>query len=73
MTLGHVPRKRKLIYIDIIIPVHVHFLRKNLVSVLVAYTSNSYEDFKQKSQYDSGALMGKLITNLSQVLKEQLY
>ena len=36
--------------------------RKNLINLQVAYTTNSYEVLKQKSQYDSGALMGRLVS-----------
>ena len=37
------------------------FHRKNLVYLQVGYKTFSYELFRQKAQYDSGALMGKSI------------
>lgn len=40
------------------------YLRKNLVSLQVGYSSLRYEYFKQTSQYDSGALMGEIGGNL---------
>lgn len=40
------------------------YLRKNLINLVVTYTTNSYEAFRQTSQYDSGALMGEIGGNL---------
>lgn len=35
-------------------------LRKNFIFLQVGYKALSYEYFRQKAQYDSGALMGEL-------------
>lgn len=40
------------------------FHRKNLVYLQVGYKTFSYELFRQKAQYDSGALMGKNINTV---------
>lgn len=41
---------------------YIFLCRRNLINLQVAYTTTSYEVLKQKSQYDSGALMGKLVS-----------
>ena len=48
----------------LVVPLSVIYLsfffhRKNLVYLQVGYRTFSYELFRQKAQYDSGALMGK--------------
>ncbi|KAJ7378372.1 hypothetical protein OS493_023627 [Desmophyllum pertusum] len=40
------------------------YLRNNLLLLQVGYTSLSYEHFRQKAQYDTGALMGEIGGNL---------
>ena len=40
------------------------FHRKNLVYLQVGYKTFSYELFRQKAQYDSGALMGENINTV---------
>jgi len=40
------------------------YFRKNLIFLQVGYKALSYEYFRQKAQYDSGALMGEIGGNL---------
>ena len=42
--------------------------RKNLIKLQVAYTTNSYEVLKQKSQYNTQALIGKLVSVILTIL-----
>ena len=53
----------------LVVPLSVIYLsflfhRKNLVYLQVGYKTFSYELFRQKAQYDSGALMGKNINTV---------
>lgn len=48
----------------IYLSVFFFFYRKNLVYLQVGYKTFSYELFRQKAQYDSGALMGKNINTV---------
>ena len=42
--------------------------RKNLIKLKVAYTTNGHEVLKQKSQYNTQALMGKLVSVILTIL-----